>query len=238
MRVRLGRIYGSLPAVLITDSAPVDGDGEAVPEEGGEQIFEFRLFESERKAEDQQVEVQKVVLGGDDENTGEGGFVKMRDPRVFVVGKALGKRKAWFETLAVSGEDVLDNAGKRAWGLEVPWRVRAIRVVEQQKRGEVGDVVIHVEEDNRDPKKKRPGKKRRIVLRGRKKARDEMAEKKRAEAASKEDAERDKRTRRNREKKVKRRRKEKAMKTVGSVGAGSVVDVDGDGARSPDVVGN
>lgn len=238
-RARLAEIYGA--TALVSDlPAPKVSPGEREKEEeqeGAQEVFEFRLFGNDSKATedaDEIVEAQKIILRRGDEDGGEGGFVKTRDPRVFVVERAQGERKADFQNVAVSGKDVLDAARKRAWGLEVPWRVKVIRVVGKQKLGgEVSDVVIHVEDSTVSAKKKRPGKKRRILLRGRKKAREELAEKMKLDAASREEAEREKRTRRNREKKVKRRLKEKALKSSGGVEATNTGDNGADTNANP-----
>ena len=140
----------------------------------------------------------------------------------YVVGRAEGERKLGFELAALSGDDVLRMAKRRAWGLEVPWRVKIVNRTGKRKedvgRGEnltkkeKGHVGCGVEEADEVGGKKRPGKKRRIVLRERKKRLETLAKQTRKEMDAKEEAEREKRTRRNREKKVKRRLKEKAKK--------------------------
>jgi hypothetical protein len=149
---------------------------------------------------------QQVVIREEDE--GDGGFLGGRDPRVFIVGRAEGERRAGFASAAVTGEDVLEWRRRRAWGLEVPWRVMVVRtwgrVVGGGRQG--GEVV------GAEGRRKRPGKKRRIELRGRRKKGAEAAERRRREGEEREAAEREKRTRRNREKKVKRKIKEKAKK--------------------------
>jgi hypothetical protein len=170
--------------------------------------------------------------------------VRLKDPRQFVVGKAVGDRKIRIEQAAVSGEEILKQAKKRAWGLEVPWRVKVIKVVGKQKSGVHDGVTVGkpngaglTEEEAGQIRKKRPSKKRRILLRGRKRAKDEMTEKRRVEKESKEEAEREKRTRRNREKKVKRKLKEKAKKAGGANGIDSVNVGDNaePGVKSPSV---
>jgi len=131
-----------------------------------------------------------------------------------------------FESAAISGDEILRRRGDRAWGLEVPWRVRILKVYEKLKTGQKGEKAVKVLEEAVDEKKrKKPGKKRRIVLRQRKKKIEEDKERRRKEREQKEETEKEKWTRRNREKKVKRRLKEKAKK------AGSAVNgADGDAA--------
>ncbi len=127
---------------------------------------------------------------------------------------------------------------KRAWGLEVPWRVRTIRVTSLPKpskskskpagtASEIAsevrlDAVIGVEVSEEGKKKTKPSKKRRIILREKARKRSAAEEARRKIAESKEEAEREKKTRRNREKKVKRKMKEKAKK--GDTVCGASVD--------------
>jgi hypothetical protein len=164
-----------------------------------------------------------------------------RDRRFYIAEPATGERKEGFAFAALSGEDVSDLARRRAWGLEVPGRVRAIRVISTSvakvkanassnlalKSGhslQYGQGEVEVEVDPGEKGKGKPGKKRRIILRERQRKVVEREEAKRKERESKEEAEREKRTRRNREKKVKRKMKEKASKAgvpAGATGSGS-----------------
>lgn len=192
------------------NDAPGAGNGEEV--EGGEE-FEFRLFGDQVG---KLVEAQKIILNDEHEgSSGDGGFLRLRDPRVFFMERAVGERKARFEAVAVSGEEVKQNSGKRAWGLEVPWRVRVLRVREERSLKPIAIVTNEDEADGQESKKRRPGKKRRIILRYRKKVRDEAAKKRQMILESKQEAEKEKRTKKNREKKVKKRLKEKAKKAAG-----------------------
>jgi hypothetical protein len=119
---------------------------------------------------------------------------------------------------------VLRLSRGRNWGLEVPWRVSVIRMSGKWK--DAGGKELRGREKgmegDEEGKRKRPGKKRRIILRERKKKSVEDAEKrkleeerKRVEREAREEMEREKRTKRNREKKVKRKMKEK-MKKAGA----------------------
>jgi len=162
-----------------------------------------------------------------------------RDRGFYIAEPATGERKEGFALAAVSGEEVLRLARRRAWGLEVPWRVRAIRVASVAKLKadacsnlalrtghsvQYGQGEVEVEVDPGEKGKGKPGKKRRIILRERQRKVVQREEAKRKERESKEEAEREKRTRRNREKKVKRKMKEKASKAgvpAGVTGSGS-----------------
>jgi hypothetical protein len=119
----------------------------------------------------------------------------------------------------VSGEDVLKAGKKKAWGLEVPWRVTVL--LQSSPSSKSKPTQLSKQREGEDGKKTKPNKKRRIILRERKKKKDSADEARRKEREVKEEAEREKKTRRNREKKVKRKLKEKAKKEEGvSVGDG------------------
>lgn len=153
-------------------------------------------------------------------------MVRNRDPKYYFAEKAVGEQKWRFETAALSGEEVLDLSRWRAWGLEVPWRVRVLRTAGKAKGG--ARVIAMAVGD--EEKRKRPGKKRRVVLRQREKKRKELEEKRRKEQELKDETDREKRTRRNREKKVKKKMKEKAEKAKKAEGIGAQVD---DGPETP-----
>lgn len=112
--------------------------------------------------------------------------------------------------MAVSGADVRARSRTRWPGCGLPWRVVLVsgpsgRIEGGESEGAVGGDIL---------KRRRPGKKRRIVLRKRvaaDKLKQELAGR---IAAEKEEAEREKRTRRNREKKVKKKERDKAKKTM------------------------
>lgn len=138
--------------------------------------------------------------------------------------KAEGRDRERLESMAVSGADILTGIQKRAWGLEVPWRVRVIKV--QGKKKEVEDELK--EKIDLSRKKKKAGKKRRILIREKGRRAEEARRKREEGEKDKEEREKEKRTRRNREKKVKRKMKEKAKK-AGGVDAVDTADVPMDG---------
>lgn len=225
-RARLASIYGSpsnlTPVPLSTAlNVPADiNDGDAASEGQAEQEFEFRLFSTTGTAKpgnEEDETPQKILLVDEDEDVGDGGFVvQERNRGYYFAEKAQGEKQIGFEIMALSGEDVLSRAKRRAWGLEVPWRVRVLKVIGKKGIGEAFEVA-GTEDMEGDMKRKRPGKKRRIILRERKKLRKKLQEQKKVEQEKKEEAEREKRTRRNREKKVKRKMKEKAKKAGDTV---------------------
>lgn len=161
----------------------------------------------------------RIVLGEeDDEPSGGGGFVvPNRSPAYFLTGELSQEKRKEFELSAVSGDDVRKWLGVRFIAWEKPWKVSSLKVIgKKAAKGIVDPKTITDQLELIDPAEKRgrarPGKKRRIILRKKKKNAEEAKQKREREAKDKEDAEREKRTRRNREKKVKRKAKEKAQK--------------------------
>ncbi|TAQ87047.1 hypothetical protein B7494_g4630 [Chlorociboria aeruginascens] len=200
---QLAQIYGSLsiPEASVTHDIKITEQyPDAKPQE-----FDFWLFSAKPDATPQRISIRNA-----EEDEGDGAFVKQRDPSYFFLEPASGDRKRRFDVAAVSGDDVLAWSKRRAWGMEVPWRVWVIGVGGGQRNLGPGKDRATVVEGN--VKRKRAGKKRRIILRERAKKKSAVEELRRKEREEKEELEREKRTRRNREKKVKRKLKEKAKK--------------------------
>jgi hypothetical protein len=215
---QLASLYGVVPTVSYVADTTVDkgdGDTELDPraqstghEDEEEQEFDFRLFSTATDT--------KIILK--EEEIGEGDFtIRNRNRSYYFTGAIGDERKAQFASAAISGEDVLKGKDTRYWGLEVPWRVKVLRVVHGGQKTVENHRLRDAANGNPEEKKKKPGKKRRIILRERMKKKQAREEAKKKEKESKEEAEREKRTRRNREKKVKRKAKEKAMKVSNGV---------------------
>jgi hypothetical protein len=145
-----------------------------------------------------------------------------REREYYITSKATGEQRRRFEFAALSGEEVLRGREVRHWGLEVPWRVQVITVTQPTsgKEGRVVSIATEGGEGAGKLAKTKPGKKRRIILREKRRKIEKREEAKKKEKGSREEAEREKRTRRNREKKVKRKMKEKALKATGGVVGG------------------
>lgn len=92
--------------------------------------------------------------------------------------------------------------------MELPWRVTILKATEPGKM-----VGLEHQSQAQTNRRKRCGKKRRVVVQRRLEARAVKEVAARQDQAEKEAAEREKRTRRNREKKVKKRQKDKLKKT-------------------------
>ena len=92
--------------------------------------------------------------------------------------------------------------------MQLPWRVITIAMTRSGRKGG-----LPAPEQGIHAKRKRSGKKRRIVIRKRTQAKSARELANRQVLAEKEAAEREKRTRRNREKKVKKKQKDKMKKS-------------------------
>lgn len=239
MRAKLNERLSSLLGLDLSASLPPPAQekgpdrGEEVPpgQEGGggggggggddehkqEEEFEFRLFSTSSKT----AAPAKVILAAsDDEDApqGEGGFtVPVRPASYYLAGDVTPEQLERYRWAAVAGEDIILGARKRAWGLERPWRVVRLTVPKKSLAGlptTAQATLIHSSEGGEPPapKRKRPGKKRRIASRTKAKAEKEKREAEDKFKMSKEEHLKEKKKRLNREKKLKRRAKEKEKK--------------------------
>lgn len=204
-------------------------DDDEVEEEQG---FEFRLFSNSTNTS-----AARVVLEPEEDNDGGGTFIrKDRDKNYYFATPATGDRKTGFETMAVSGETILAWRNIRARGLEVPWRVKTIKIHSSSKLKPDGStqVTVIVDDGEKDRKKCKPNKKRRVILREKQRKKEKLEEEKRKRNEGKEAAEREKKTRLNRAKKVKRKEKQKAFKAGEGAGADNGFGVPMDVVMSDD----
>ncbi|PMD42940.1 hypothetical protein L207DRAFT_579810 [Hyaloscypha variabilis F] len=223
---RLAELYGPIP---IPTSNPLSSPSPQNPtqeptqkqeqEQDGEgEGFEFRLFSTPHSS----LKTQKILLQQPEDLEVGGGFVRReRDKSFYIAPPLIGEARAQIEEICVSGEEVLSGARGRNWGLEVPWRVSVVSVSGPRSRSQRSEKHKKEEEGDKLGRKK-PGKKRRIILRERQRKREATEAAKKLEREKKEEAEREKRTRRNREKKVKRKMKEKGLKGGESSGTAVV----------------
>ncbi|KAK7730382.1 hypothetical protein SLS53_009000 [Cytospora paraplurivora] len=236
---RLSRLLGldlSAPEPINSHSHAADPDdaqrpGEAEePQEKQEEEFEFRLFSTSSKA----AAPTKVVLdASDDEDAerAEGAFIVPSRPVTYYLAEATPEQREGYQYAAVTADDIVAGAGKRAWGLEKPWRVVKITVSsDRPQKGSSSAATSKLVEDQGDEgaKRKRPGKKRRIALRIKTKAEKAQVDQK----MSKEEHLKEKKKRLNREKKLKRRAKEKEQRLAAKgqdgtqAGPGAASDTD------------
>ncbi|OOF98808.1 hypothetical protein ASPCADRAFT_403131 [Aspergillus carbonarius ITEM 5010] len=157
---------------------------------------------------------------------GDGGLLEEEEKRL------MAKRRE-FESVAVSGAQMVGFAGVSWPGCHLPWRVVTLKTQQKGKKasGDVKEATTCV----RDPVEraptslKKPGKKRRIQLR--KKVTAAEAKKKKEEEAKLLEAE--KRNRKNRERKIKRRQKAREQKAAAAAAAGQdapAVEMEVDGS--------
>lgn len=198
-----------------------DNGDATVQDESEEQEYEFRLFSAPVKefTDEAKSITQKIVLDAEQEDVnilgetiirGNGAFISgSKDPRVWTTPKAEGERLVQLQFAAVTGENVLRDSARRNWGLEVPWRVKIIKQKSVPSPGLSGKLSSIAIEDSQK-KRKKPGKKRRVVLRMRVKRIEEEKTRKEKESNEKEEAEKERRTKKNREKKLKQKMRAKA----------------------------
>ncbi|KAF7957849.1 hypothetical protein EAE96_003418 [Botrytis aclada] len=179
-------------------SPPLEDDQDRAEE------FDFRLFSNVKEG--------KIVLK--EEAIDKGVFVvQERDKSYYFTGPIEGQPKEEYAIAAISGEDVLKGREKRYWGLEVPWRVRVVKIgVSGQKK--LGSNGLGVKNSSHGEKKRKLGKKMRILMRERRRTIEAQEQAMTREKESKEEADKERRARKNREKKVKRKAKEKALKAA------------------------
>ncbi|KAH8652390.1 hypothetical protein BX600DRAFT_93010 [Xylariales sp. PMI_506] len=177
--------------------------------------FAFRLFRDEPAT-------HTIILHPDDDQaggTGEGGsVVTKRSKSYYLAGAPNAEALARFRFAAVTPEHVIADAKRRRWGLEKPWKVTTISITSTgtlaSRSLSTGDGVSLPASNTADGKRKRPGKKRRIILRTREKAKKEKEEAAKQKVLEKDEHLKEKKKRLNREKKLKRRAKERAKKAV------------------------
>lgn len=212
------------------DAADAHGHGEGTTvgdqaDGNHEEEFEFRLFSTAAGAASAPAKV--VLSASDDEDAarGDGAFVQpVRPESYYLAGEATPEQQERYRWAAVTAEDVVADASKRAWGLERPWRVVKISLSSRKPPSTTAGLVAGARTASGDtaeegPKRKRPGKKRRIAVRIKARAEKEKREAERArreaeekQRVSKEEHLLEKKKRLNREKKLKRRAKEKEKK--------------------------
>jgi hypothetical protein len=185
-------------------------DGAAVEDEEEEEA-ELVLFAAPASAAPQ---THKIRLQSPDAARGDGGFVVKRPRSYYFADETDSEREREYQTAAVDAGTILELARMPWPGCAVPWKVKTISAKGITKSVLVGhpNVLLSVEEKER--KRTRKGKKSRIALRTKIRAREGKKAEEEKARKEKEEAEREKRTRRNREKKLKKKAKEKAKKAA------------------------
>lgn len=220
IRAELNARLASLLSLDLQAAAGLEGEEEEDEFDGERQVdqwsppdeaeFEFRLFSTSAPS-------QRVVLATGNDEEHKGPAISSRPISFYLRGELSAEEKARFQFAAVTGAEVLAEAKKRAWGLEVPWRVTKIVVSTNYKREPKFQAAT---ESLKTQGRKRPGKKKRIALRIKEKARKEALTAVEKQKMTKEEHLREKKKRLNRERKLKRRQKEKEKKLAAKGGGG------------------
>lgn len=209
-----------------SDSDDDDNNGDRATngkDEAADDGYEFNLFSTSGPA-------AKVILE-DTEPQGDGGLVRPRPLSFYLAGDISAKEQQQYEYAAVSAEDIVAWSKQRSWGMELPWKVREIKVTRKAKPGNASvQILQEVQDDDGSAAKKRPGKKQRILKRQRTRSKEEKAAEAAKQKLEKEEHLKDKKKRLNRIKKLRKRAKEKEKKLAAGedVGAGSVSGDSGD----------
>ncbi|KAI1103565.1 hypothetical protein F4804DRAFT_309880 [Jackrogersella minutella] len=186
------------------DDSIDDGDAK----ESGEEIFTFRLFQDEEPS-------RKVVLESQNGGAGkgsEGAFkVAKRPVSYYLAEEPPPEVTRQIRMAAVSADYLLQDAKKGRWGLEKPWKVTNITITTNKKATTPRDAVNNLSA-GAEKQKKRPGKKRRIILRVREKAKKEQEDATKRHLIDKEQHLKEKKQRLNKQKKLKRRAKARDKK--------------------------
>ncbi|KAK7626089.1 hypothetical protein IWX49DRAFT_494112, partial [Phyllosticta citricarpa] len=180
-----------------------------------EEELEFRLFAGPTKSGggDAGPTAQKIRINSPDLENAEGGFVKPNRPdSYYFTGVPSEELRRQLESTAVTGDQVTRWARQKWPGRALPWKVQTISL--DKKAMKALGISGGMSTEPAAAKKKRKGKKARIAIRTKLKARAEAKEAQEKAQAEKELAERAKRAKRNRDKKLKKRQRDKAKKAA------------------------
>ncbi|KAF6230880.1 hypothetical protein HO173_010996 [Letharia columbiana] len=217
-RQQLEQLYADPSQALATnDGTEVDqirgASVEQVQTEDREE-YDFRLFTRPHASGTASVGAsngpQRIAIRSPSPAGGESGFTSVGRPdKYYFAGDTGAELAQQYARAAVSGQDIVEGLKMRWRGMELPWRVTVIKTTES------GNVVgLEHQLQAQTNRRKRSGKKRRVVIRKRVEARAAKEVVARQYRAEKEAAEREKRTQKNREKKIKKRQKDRLKKVT------------------------
>ncbi|KAG8421754.1 hypothetical protein J3458_003600 [Metarhizium acridum] len=170
--------------------------------------FDFRLFSTASVP-------SKVVLEDETGPLGEGALVYRRPSSYYLARSVPDSKRREYLAAAVTGEEVVERSHWRAWGMELPWKVTRLTIVRKAKAEENKKMEGVVTGQENAKTRKRPGKKRRIAVRMKTKAKKEKADIEAKKVLDKEEYSKEKKKRLNRLKKLRKRAKKKAGKADG-----------------------
>ncbi|KAJ6785300.1 hypothetical protein PWT90_01100 [Aphanocladium album] len=202
------------------DDDDSDGNDENADEHDAEQGYEFNLFSTAGAGGASGP--AKVILEDEAETAGEGGFVRPRPLSHYAAKAPSAREKEQYSYAAVTADDVVQWSAQRSWGMEMPWKVISITATRKAEPGDKSVEILMETTGEAAAKRKRPGKKQRVLLRQRKKSKTLAAEDAAKQQVEKEEHLKDKKKRLNRIKKLRKRAKDKEKKLA----AGEEPDAD------------
>ncbi|OAQ97281.1 hypothetical protein LLEC1_01736 [Akanthomyces lecanii] len=203
-----------------TNATNVEKTGEHDTEQG----YEFNLFSTASAGGP--AGPAKVIVEDENEDLGDGAFVRRRPLSHYVASAPSAKEKEQYSYAAVSADDIVQRSTQPSWGMAMPWKVISISATRRTKPRNKS-VEVLMENTDEAAKRKRPGKKQRILLRQREKTKVQAAQDAAKKEMEKEEHLKDKKKRLNRIKKLRRRAKDKEKKLANG-GEADAADVAGD----------
>ncbi|OAA66102.1 hypothetical protein ISF_03940 [Cordyceps fumosorosea ARSEF 2679] len=207
-----------------TNAAQVDGDADPDKEQG----YEFNLFSTAGPGGS--TKTAKVILEDPAAPLGDGAFVRPRPLSFFTTKTVSAKEKEQYSYAAVTGAEIVRWSTQPSWGMAMPWKVISIKATRTKKVGDDSTEVLMENADQVD-KRKRPGKKQRVLQRQRKRSRAQVMEEATKKQVEKEEHLKDKKKRLNRIKKLRKRAKDKEKKLAAggeTAGADTTSESEGD----------
>jgi hypothetical protein len=192
----------------------VQGGGQAeeveeeVEEKDGTEEFEFRLFSSVKPG-------FKIVLEDDRPfKPGGGGIVAKRPASYYLRPPMTAEARRRFESVSVTGDEIISRSHRPCWGLALPWKVVATLQVTSNPATppSSGAAALVAQEVGEKAKRTRPGKKTRIQRRQKDRAATAMKEREEEAKTTKEEHLKAKKKRLNHAKKMRARAKAKEKK--------------------------
>ncbi|MCJ1243566.1 hypothetical protein MMC30_000763 [Trapelia coarctata] len=175
-----------------------------------EEAFEFRLFSKPGSGDQAPVKPSRILIRSPSPVIGEPGFLQpRRSDKYYFATTPTCEQRACFEAAAISADAIVAEQAHKWPGCALPWRVTTITAPAARSSSALAANLTGI-----STKRKRVGKKRRIILRKELALVREKEAIRSMTAAEREAVEREKRTKRNREKKVKKKERDKLKKAA------------------------
>ncbi|EJP69933.1 uncharacterized protein BBA_00802 [Beauveria bassiana ARSEF 2860] len=170
-----------------------------------EQGYEFNLFSTAGPGGTNKL--AKVILEDENELLGDGAFLRRRPCSYYVAKAPSAMEKEQYRYAAVTADTIVQWSTRPSWGVTMPWRVITTSATRKARPGDKPDT-------EQAAKRKRPGKKQRILLRQRTKKEAQTADEAAKKQTEKAENLKEKKKRLNRIKKLRKRAKEKEKKVA------------------------